>query len=194
MDLAERGDDKVGGFSKGMRQRLALARTILHAPEIVFLDEPTAGLDPVGAREVNQLIASLRRENRTVFLCTHNLVEAERLCDRMAILARGKVLAMGTLSELAGRLEQGHRTRFEIESGQAEAARQALQCVWPALQVDLLEERSFVGAAMMLLVHGGGREQVAQMIGVLSAAAVPIYRVEPDEPSLEDVYFEMEHA
>lgn len=194
MDLKERGNDKVGGFSKGMRQRLALARTLLHAPEIVFLDEPTSGLDPVGAREVNQLIATLRRENRTVFLCTHNLVEAERLCDRMAILAQGKVLAMGTLSELASQLEYGHRTRFEIDPAQTGLAQQTLHCAWPTLQVDLAEERNIMGTATMLLVHGGGREQVASMIALLSAAGVHLYRVEPDEPSLEDVYFQLEHA
>ena len=194
MDLGARGDEKVGGFSKGMRQRLALARTLLHAPELVFLDEPTSGLDPVGAREVHQLIATLRRENRTVFLCTHNLVEAERLCDRMAILAHGKVLAMGTLTELAGQLKYGHRTRFEVAPEQADAAIQALQRVWPAMQVDLLEERAFAGVATVLHVHGGGREQVAQMVGLLSAAEVLLYRVEPDEPSLEDVYFQLEHA
>lgn len=194
MDLGARGDEKVGGFSKGMRQRLALARTLLHAPEIVFLDEPTSGLDPVGAREVHQLIATLRRESRTVFLCTHNLVEAERLCDRMAILAHGKVVAMGTLAELAGQLKYGHRTRFEVAPEQADAAIQALQRVWPAMQVDLLEERAFAGVATVLLVHGGGREQVAEMVGLLSAANVLLYRVEPDEPSLEDVYFQLEHA
>jgi len=194
MDLAERGNDKVGSFSKGMRQRLALARTLLHSPEIVFLDEPTSGLDPVGAREVHQLIARLRRENRTVFLCTHNLFEAERLCDRMAILARGKVLAMGTLNELAGQLKHGHRTRIEIDGEQAATAQAALADCWPSLQVELLEERGFAGVATVLLVHGGGRALVAQMVGVLSGAGVRIYRVEPDEPSLEDVYFQLEHA
>ena len=194
MDLATRTNDKVGSFSKGMRQRLALARTLLHSPEIVFLDEPTSGLDPVGAREVNQLIATLRRENRTVFLCTHNLVEAERLCDRMAILAQGKVLAMGTLGELASQLEYGHRTRFEIDPLQTNLAQQTLQRTWPALRVDIVEERSIMAVATVLLVHGGGRDQVAQMIAALSAANVQLFRVEPEEPSLEDVYFQLEHA
>nr|MBP8292350.1 hypothetical protein [Caldilineaceae bacterium] len=77
---------------------------------------------------------------------------------------------------------------------QADAAIQALQRVWPAMQVDLLEERAFAGVATVLLVHGGGREQVAEMVGLLSAANVLLYRVEPDEPSLEDVYFQLEHA
>ena len=193
MELAGRGDDKVGGFSKGMRQRLALARTILHHPEIVFLDEPTSGLDPVGAREVGQLIATLRREHRTVFLCTHNLVEAERLCDRVAILAQGRVLAMGTLAELARQLEHGHRTRFEIDPAQTVLAADALQRIWPAMRVEVREERSYAGTATTLLVHGGGREQVAQMIAALCAAEVALFRVEPEEPSLEDVYFQLEH-
>ena len=114
-DLTARAGDKLGGFSKGMRQRMALARTIIHSPEIVFLDEPTSGLDPVASREVHQLILGLRDQGRTVFLATHNLNEAERLCDRVAVLARGKALAMGTTHELAQQLKYGHRLLVEVD-------------------------------------------------------------------------------
>ena len=114
-DLTARAGDKVGGFSKGMRQRMALARTILHNPELVFLDEPTSGLDPAAIREVHQLIERLRDQGHTVFLATHNLNEAERLCDRVAVLARGKVLAMGGTRELAQQLEHGHRMLVEVD-------------------------------------------------------------------------------
>ena len=79
-----------------MRQRLALARTLLHDPEVLFLDEPTAGLDPVAAHHVNELIEGLSREKgRTVFLCTHNLVEAQKLCDRVAVIEHGRLVAQG---------------------------------------------------------------------------------------------------
>ncbi len=84
-DLWDRRDDLAGGFSKGMRQKLALARALVHEPEILFLDEPTAGLDPEAAKTVRELIESLRSEHRTIFLCTHNLDEADRLCDRIAL-------------------------------------------------------------------------------------------------------------
>ncbi|MGD8627387.1 MAG: ABC transporter ATP-binding protein, partial [Anaerolineae bacterium] len=82
-ELADRAGEKVGNYSRGMKQRLALARALVHRPEILFLDEPTSGLDPVVTRRVHELIAHLSREEaRTVFLCTHNLAEAQKLCSR----------------------------------------------------------------------------------------------------------------
>jgi ABC-2 type transport system ATP-binding protein len=95
MGLWERRDGKVGTFSKGMKQRLALARALLHEPKVLFLDEPTAGLDPEAAREVRELILKLREEGRTILLSTHNLVEAEELCDRIAVL-RTRMVALDT--------------------------------------------------------------------------------------------------
>src|SRR5215208_1674699 len=81
-ELADRADEKVGGYSKGMKQRLALARALLHRPKVLFLDEPTAALDPVAARHLHSLVENLaRHEGCTVFLCTHNLMEAQKLCD-----------------------------------------------------------------------------------------------------------------
>src|SRR5512140_3426352 len=86
-ELADRADEIVGGYSEGMKQRHALTRALLHNPEVLFLDEPTTGLDPVAARHVNGLVENLaRREGTTVFLCTHNLVEAQKLCDRVAVM------------------------------------------------------------------------------------------------------------
>jgi ABC-2 type transport system ATP-binding protein len=86
VNLADRAQDACGALSKGLRQRVALARALLSDPEVLFLDEPTAGLDPVAARDVHELIAALRRSGVTIFLTTHRLEEAERLCDRVAIL------------------------------------------------------------------------------------------------------------
>ena len=100
-DLSERADDRVGGYSKGMKQRLALARAILNHPPLVFLDEPTSGLDPEAALQVHALIQEIgRTDGHTVVLCTHRLDEAEKLCSRMAILNRGEVRAVGTLQQL----------------------------------------------------------------------------------------------
>ncbi len=92
--LAERADDLAGRYSTGMRMRLALARTVLHNPAVLLLDEPTLGLDPHGARLVQDLILSLSREGKTVVLATHDLAEAERLCDRVAIIHRGRIVAV----------------------------------------------------------------------------------------------------
>jgi len=102
MGLWERRDSKVGTFSKGMKQRLALARALVHEPKVLFLDEPTAGLDPQAAGEVRQLIRTLREEGRTIFLSTHNLNEAEMLCNRIAVL-NTRLLAMDTPEQLRRR-------------------------------------------------------------------------------------------
>jgi ABC-2 type transport system ATP-binding protein len=99
LGLWDRRNDQVAGFSKGMKQKLAIARTVLHEPVAVFLDEPTSGLDPEAARDVRAFIRDLRDAGRAIFLCTHNLDEARRLCDRVAIF-RGKILRLGTPRDL----------------------------------------------------------------------------------------------
>lgn len=105
-----RRDDPVATFSKGMQQKVALARALVHEPELLFLDEPTAALDPGAARMVRDLILELKKERRTILLCTHNLPEAEELCDRVAVLNR-RLLALGSPGELEG----VGRTRIEIQ-------------------------------------------------------------------------------
>lgn len=101
--LWERRDEPVATYSKGMRQKLALARALLHEPRVLLLDEPTAGLDPESARSVREFISELRGEGRAILLCTHNLPEAERLCDRILLL-RTRLIARGTPEELKRRL------------------------------------------------------------------------------------------
>jgi ABC-2 type transport system ATP-binding protein len=100
--LWERRHDKVGTFSRGMKQRLALCRAMLHEPDVLFLDEPTAGLDPEAAGEVRELISGFSREGRTIFLSTHNLSEAEQLCNRIAVI-HTRLLALDTAEQLRRR-------------------------------------------------------------------------------------------
>lgn len=102
LDIWDRRDDEVGGFSKGMKQKIAIARALVHEPRYVFLDEPTSGLDPVAALTVRNYLMDLKKEGRTIFINTHNLDDAERLCDRIGIL-RTKLLVVGTPTELADR-------------------------------------------------------------------------------------------
>lgn len=99
-ELAEAGSRPVGTYSKGMKQKLALVRTLLHHPPVLFLDEPTSALDPDSARLVREAIGELRRDRRAVVLCTHNLVETEQLADRIAIIKQGRIVAQGTVAEL----------------------------------------------------------------------------------------------
>ncbi|HSJ55633.1 MAG TPA: ABC transporter ATP-binding protein [Anaerolineae bacterium] len=181
-ELAERADEKVSAYSKGMKQRLALARALLHRPPLLFLDEPTAGLDPVATRRVHEMIHHLSREEaRTVFLCTHNLTEAQRLCDRVAVLEHGKLVALGAPAELGRTLGRNQRVEIEVAPGSVAAARQVLVAIPGVEQVD--------GEGETLVVVGAGREAVPDLIAALVGAGVPIYHVGLQEASLEDVYF-----
>jgi ABC-2 type transport system ATP-binding protein len=117
--LAERGGDRVGGFSKGMQQRLGLAVALVAEPELVILDEPTSALDPIGRVDVRDLVLSLKQRGVAVLLNSHLIGEVERVCDRVVILDRGRVAASGTLAELLGRREL--RLRLTDLSPAAEA-------------------------------------------------------------------------
>jgi ABC-2 type transport system ATP-binding protein len=185
-DLSERAGDKAGGYSKGMKQRLALARALIHEPEILFLDEPTAGLDPAATRQVHELISRLSGEQRrTVFLCTHNLNEAQRLCDRVAVMRHGKLLALGTPAELARSVVQSLRIEIEVDPDNAAKATGILRSFDAVTDVSQ-EDRH------VLQVTGAGREDVPRLLSALLEAGVPVYRVNPQEPSLEDVYFRLQ--
>jgi ABC-2 type transport system ATP-binding protein len=181
-ELADRAAERVAGYSKGMKQRLALARALLHNPEVLFLDEPTDGLDPVATRHVHKLITQLSREQKhTVFLCTHNLVEAQQLCDRVAVLEHGRLLALGTPAELAHQL--GRRLSLEVE-----VAPQSLPVALDTLRAAKAEARTDDRAGV-LVVSGASRETVPDLVAALVSAGVRMYRVVPQEPTLEDVYF-----
>jgi len=112
--LWDRRNDRVGTFSKGMKQRLALARALLHEPQVIFLDEPTSGLDPEAAGEIRQIIRSLRQAGRTIFLCTHNLYEAELICNRVAVI-NTRLLALDTVEQLRKRFFR-HQIIIRLEN------------------------------------------------------------------------------
>ncbi|MCG3212761.1 MAG: Vitamin B12 import ATP-binding protein BtuD [Anaerolineae bacterium] len=103
-ELSDAQDKQIGAYSKGMKQKLTLVRAMLHDPLVLFLDEPTSAMDPHSAKLVRDSIAELRRDRRTIVLCTHNLPEAEQLADRIAIIRRGQIIAQGTPAELKQRL------------------------------------------------------------------------------------------
>ena len=186
-DLAARADEPVGGFSKGMKQRLALARTLIHEPEVLFLDEPTGGLDPVAARQVHTLIRQLSQgDGRTVFLCTHNLNEAQQLCDRVAVMEHGKLVAIGSPHELAQDLWKG--VRLEIESGLAsEAVVRATVQAFPGVREATVVRTA--SATSLLTCWLPAREQIPDLLHAIVTAGGRVYRLSPRDPSLEDVYF-----
>jgi ABC-2 type transport system ATP-binding protein len=182
--LREHADEKVDGFSTGMRQRLALARTLLHDPEVLFLDEPTAGLDPVAANQVHEMIANLSEEKgRTVFLCTHNLVEAQKLCDRVAVMEHGKLAAIGTPNELVQQYVRRLDVEIEVAASQVNAA---LDAISSAAALTRGRPRQENGSLTLTVT---GREAIADLVHLLAQKGIRVYRIAPQQPSLEDVYF-----
>ncbi|MDD4903629.1 MAG: ABC transporter ATP-binding protein [Candidatus Bipolaricaulis sp.] len=182
MDLADRASDRVGTFSKGMKQRLALARVLLHAPRILFLDEPTAGLDPEAARDLRDLIVALRADGCTVLLSTHNLAEAEALSDRIAVF-RTRLVAIDTPRTLRERQFQRRlRVRLVAES---EACRAALQREEFVRDVRWLED-----GTLSVLLADPDRDRPRLVTRIVEAGG-QILEVREDERPLEEVYLNL---
>jgi ABC-2 type transport system ATP-binding protein len=181
LGLWERRDDNVGGFSKGMRQKLAIARALLHDPSIIFLDEPTAGLDPEAARTVRDFIKELRAEGRTIFLTTHNLPEADELCDLIGIF-RTRLLRVDTPTQLrTGIFGHGTIVRFDGEPGR-----------WLPIAQELpfIQHASVHDGALALTMAEPDRDNPGLVAALVDAGAAIRY-VEPMKHSLEDVYLEL---
>jgi ABC-2 type transport system ATP-binding protein len=185
--LWERRSDRVGSFSKGMKQRLAMARALLHEPPLLFLDEPTAGLDPEAAHDVRDMIRSLQREGRTFFLCTHNLEEAEELCDRIALF-KTRLIALDTPVALRDRLFK-RTLRVDLASANPNLLEVVLRLpsVQDAkmegkrLELRLTDFESDRPALVAALVEAGGRiESVFEETHSLEEVYLALLRGEPD--------------
>ncbi len=180
--LAGREGERVEGYSRGMRQRLHIARGLLHRPEVLFLDEPSIGVDPVAARELRRTIADLASTGTTILLTTHYMAEADELCDRIAVIAGGTLQALGTPAQLKHRAD-GRRV-LEIEAYGIDAATIDRLRGLPGV-VDVTLET--VGAAQQLVVPAPSDVDV--QAGVLRELdGVRLGRVANREPTLEDAY------
>jgi len=185
-DLADRADERVETYSKGMRQRLALVRVLLHEPPLLYLDEPTSGLDPEASKKVIDLMLEFRqRDHHSMLICTHNLTVAEKLCDRLLIMRKGRVLADGSLAQL--------RSHFGL-----------------GIQVDIRLQNTFTPAMSATLQARAGVTRVRRMspntlqLDVTEEAVIPsllpdlmkeealIVSVIPMQKSLEDVYLALQ--
>ena len=168
--LGGRGNDRIGGYSKGMQQRLGLAVALLGRPELVFLDEPTSALDPVARMEMRPLIRALKERGITVFLNSHLLTEVEQVCDRVGIVDRGRLVAIGTLDELLAesvvRIRVGHldaETRSALDSFGSVA-----------------EDGEW------LVIRGLSPERVPLLVARLVSGGAEVYAIEPMRESLEE--------
>jgi len=181
--LPDVGDRRVGGFSKGMRQKVAIARALLHEPEVIYLDEPTSGLDPSAAKLVRDFVATLRDAGRSIVVCTHNLDEAERLCDRIGIM-RGTLLQVDTPSRLRRR------------NGKAAVRVELVGARRPESFLDLMAGLPFVEAAR---VDGGAllvevrdpRGDNPELVRVLVEAGARIVQLLEEAVTLEQVYLDL---
>jgi len=186
--LQGRERERVETYSRGMRQRLHIARGLLHDPEILFLDEPTIGLDPVGAREVRETIAGLREQGKTILLTTHYMYEADELCQRIAVIAGGAFVAEGTPAELKARVVD--RTVIEIETfGLPAELLDRLRAV-PGVASVATETRD--QAELVLVQSQLGAELVQTLLRELDGTTVG--KVIVREPTLEDAYVDLVQA
>jgi ABC-2 type transport system ATP-binding protein len=179
-EIGDRGGDRAAQLSKGLKQRVALARSLLHDPRIAMLDEPTSGLDPASAREVRELVLSLRAQGRTILLCTHNLDEVERVADRVAVLSR-RLIAIGTPESLRNKLF-APRVRITL----TQPAEPFVASLRAAGLSDIRTEGSVlsVGVANTSITT----PDVVRRLVESGAGVVSVIR---DEPPLEDVYLKL---
>jgi ABC-2 type transport system ATP-binding protein len=180
--LKDRAQEKVEGYSRGMKQRLHVARTLLHDPEIMFLDEPTMGLDPVGARELRQVIRNLQSEKKTILLTTHYMFEADVLCDRIAVINEGKIVALDTPENLKKVVSDLSVIDIEVYGVPEEVLSRIRQLSF----VDTISIQD-VDQKQAMRVHTTlGSEAVPMLVGELES--VRIGKVQVREPTLEDAY------
>ena len=183
LGLWERRFDEVGSFSKGMRQKLAIARALLHEPKILFLDEPTSGLDPEAAKLVRDFIEELKKEGRTIFLCTHNLDEADRICQRIAIF-KTHLITVDTPEALRTQLF-GRKVVFHLKT---------IDPNW----LGLIKELPFVQSATnvdnkLMIGLNDPENQNPVIVRKLVEAGAEIQFVGELRHSLEDIYLQMIH-
>jgi ABC-2 type transport system ATP-binding protein len=180
--LAGRGDDVVGSWSRGMRQKLGLARALLHEPEVLFLDEPTAGLDPVAAAALREDLERLvHQEERTVFLTTHNLDEAQRLCQGLAVIDHGRVLAVGPPEQI--RAGQGRPGLVVTGSGLGEDVQTRLRA--------RPEVAAVRGGDRRLVIELHEATSAAPLVRLLVESGADIEEVQKSSPTLEEAFLHL---
>ncbi len=184
MELWERKDDKAGELSTGNRQRLALCRALLHKPQVLLLDEPTAALDPIAAKRVRELILNLSKQSgQTFFINSHNLAEVQRICDRIAIIDEGKILLAGKTSELREKLQAQQEFRIRVDSDLSEAETIAKSAEY----VESVETE----VDSLLVVITDPINNNSRLMRSLLDAGVKIVEFAEEEATLEDLYLEV---
>lgn len=176
-------NERVGFFSKGMRRKLAIARAIINDPEVLFLDEPSAGLDPEAQRMVRNLILELSKEGKTVFLNSHDLDEVQRICDRVAILQRGRITVCDAVKNLRKKFS---RPRVIISTSDNKSAERAFEIL---NSLDFVSNCEIDGKKISLMLK---ENKQSSLLRKLSENGVEIEEIRKVEVTLEDIYFKMQ--
>ncbi len=185
LGLAGREHDKVEGYSRGMKQRLHLARGLLNDPDVLFLDEPTIGLDPVGARDLRLLVRGLADDGKTIFLTTHYMFEADAICDRVAVIKKGQIVAQGTPGSIKQRVGEIGVVEFEVDALAPEGL-DRLRAL-PGVSSVVTAEREL---ALRVTIHCAQPPDVMTQLGKL-LDGVTLHRVSSREATLEDAYVDL---
>jgi ABC-2 type transport system ATP-binding protein len=183
LQLWEKRDSQYVKLSGGQKQRLALALALLNDPQVLFLDEPSAGLDPQARLEIHELVLDLRREQRTILLTTHYIEEAEKLCDRVAIVDEGRIVAMGTPREIQDRTLAISTIEIELAAPLGEIALPG----WPEAHKVTLDERRM----RIAVTTGKPARIVVEMVKWLDEKGVELADIRIKRPSLEDAFIEL---
>jgi ABC-2 type transport system ATP-binding protein len=182
--LTGRGDERIEGYSRGMKQRLHIARALLHDPQVLFLDEPTMGLDPVGARELRQTIRNLQSEQKTILLTTHYMFEADTLCQRIAVINQGKIVALDTPSGLKRHVQDLSVVEVQVFGVPSEA----VDRIRALDGVDMVSVENRDQKQALLVQSGDGAAAVAPVVNILEGMGLRVGHVSVREPTLEDAY------
>jgi ABC-2 type transport system ATP-binding protein len=178
--LDQAGKKRFGAYSKGMKRKLTIAAGIIHDPQVLFLDEPTTGIDVASARQIRQLIQTLNQKGTTIFLTTHYIEEAERLCQRVAFIVEGKLVRCGSLEELMRSVQQDHMVQFSFTDEIAHL-KPALQAQFPDLAVEISGNRAIRFRSQNPL-------NVTPLMRFFEEKNLPVYEARILRPSLEEVF------
>jgi ABC-2 type transport system ATP-binding protein len=181
--LAEASHRKFGGYSRGMKRKLTIAAGIIHNPSILFLDEPTTGIDVASARQIRQLIASLHRAGTTIFLTTHYIEEAERLCDRIAFIVKGRIVRIDTVANLIQPIQERHVMQLAVSNSQP-TLHHKLAEAFPSLSFREL-------APGLIRVEAGEPVRVGPLVRFLEDQGAEVNEARRVQPSLEDIFVEI---
>jgi ABC-2 type transport system ATP-binding protein len=187
--LFDRRHSLIAGYSRGMRQRLGIARALVNDPQVVFLDEPTLGLDPAGQRQVLALVRQITAERgATVLLSTHLLAEVEEVCSRVVILNRGRLVADGTVAEIARRAAAPRSARLRVAAEHVERARVTLA---RSAGIERVEPANGQLGSLVALLDGGGSPAMNDALRALADAEVPVLAFELEGARLSDAFLAM---